>query len=286
MGGGGADEERRHNSRSREQCPSLPGDMAVSRVRVEGGGRCGGDDDQACRGGRGRRAGRSVPEPPERCHRRRARRPAATRRCPHACHRRSAPRPCRRARRRYGDGSGGPGCAPSPRSSAPPARTSGVRPVRRSGPFPDRPVRRTWHGKGRGALAGAKPVRGTTGRGGRRAVDTDADQLPLGRGKLLGRLGEQGHRLAPGDQPGTVRGELAVRLEVERPRDTSLGESDAVAQIHHPLPRRESHCDVVGIGDGRRGQVHRGRAGRVGRPHVRIARRGVAPRDRAAPRYR
>lgn len=49
-----------------------------------------------------------------------------------------------------------------------------------------------------------------------------------------------------------------------------LGESDAVAQVHHPLPRREPRGDVVGVGDGRRGQVHGCGPGRIGGAHVRV----------------
>ncbi len=49
-----------------------------------------------------------------------------------------------------------------------------------------------------------------------------------------------------------------------------LGESNPVAQVHHPLPRGEASGDLLRIGDRSRGHVDRIGAARVDRAHVRV----------------
>ena len=114
-----------------------------------------------------------------------------------------------------------------------------------------------------------RPVlRAAGGRAG--AVDADAGQLALGLGHLLLGLAEQRHGRTPRHEPAEVGGELAVEAEVERALGVAGGERGAGAQVDEPLALLEALAQ--GLLVGRRGVLRsrRGRAGGVGRAHLRV----------------
>ena len=118
-----------------------------------------------------------------------------------------------------------------------------------------------------------RPVsRGPGGRGSG-TVDSDADELALSLGHLLGALSEQGDGGSPRDEPAQVGRELAVDTEVEGARHEAGSKRGSGPQVHDPLTGVDPASQVFGVGRLGSTQVGRVWPGGVGRAHLGVVRR-------------
>jgi hypothetical protein len=120
----------------------------------------------------------------------------------------------------------------------------------------------------RGKRPAAGPVLHPPGRGGRRAVDPDPDQLPLCVADLFRCLAQQRDWLVPGDRPAQVGSEAAIKREAERAGHEAGREGDPVPQVNHPLAGLDATADLRRVGPARRREVRSRGPGDVGRSHV------------------
>ena len=88
---------------------------------------------------------------------------------------------------------------------------------------------------------------------------------------------------APGDQPAEVRREPAVDAEVQGAGRVAGGEGGPVPQVDDPLAGLDAAAQLGGVGALGGAQVRGGRAGTVGRSHLRVVGRpGAEPGEQLA----